>query len=394
MKQKTLIIILGIILLTGAGLIAANSLSDLSTTMTIPPDIVSGNSFLANFSFNYFNLPGNYDGSALIIKLNVTSSDEVNYPIWKNDFKINGYTKKCTYTILGVCILPKTIHFSCSEINQTTIDHSRYGINTLNVPDGIFYCFNESNDLSLNEGNNIFLNITSNIALWPGTYTINATFFYLNDTLAPFVNITNKNAFDRYYRPGNYLEVRANITENVELDSYYGTIFGDNANYSVNFWKKQGGLYYFTETSIPNNLTEGNYNLTITAIDTSGNIGNDTIKLKLDETGPTIKVLQPTNNSVYSDLLPIKLNVTDNKSGVDNNSVYYELTAVINGNICPDTGVGINATCPNTHWLNLHYNNTDGTYFDEINTTAMNLTSGSYWLYARASDNLGNLGEL
>ena len=53
----------------------------------------------------------------------------------------------------------------------------------------------------------------------------------------------------------------------------------------------------------------------------------------------------PINNSIVSDMLTIELNVTDSKSGVNKTSVYYELAEVINGNICPDTGIGLNATC-------------------------------------------------
>ncbi len=395
MKTNKLIltIVFGIILL--AGVVTANNLNDLSTTMNLSSSsIYGGESVLANFTFNYFELPGNYNSSALIIKLNLTSDNQSNFPVWKNDFKINGYTDKCTYTILGMCVLPKKIYFSCSELNQTTINSTEYGLNVLNVPNGTFYCYNESNDLSLNEGDNIFLNITPNFAIWPSNYTINASLFYLNDTLAPFVNITNKSYFNQYFKAGNYVDFKANIYDMVGLSDYHAKIivpFSQNISFSKE--KVLGNIYHFYQT-LPNkeDLPGGNYTLIVTATDTSGNAANDSVILKIDNTGPIIKVLQPTNNSVVSDMLPIELNVTDAKSGVNENSVYYELAAVVNGVPCPDTGIGINATCPNTHWINLPYNTTTKTFFKSVNVT--NLSSGSYWLYAKAKDTLGNKGVL
>ena len=275
--------------------------------------------------------------------------------------------------------------------------NSQLGPNTLNVLNGTFYCYNTTSNIlnNLKKHDEVHLTIKSHPALWPGKYNLSARIFYFSDTLAPFVNITNKDALEKYYKPGNYLEVKADIIENVGLSNYFGTIFDKGTEYSIPFWKKDtNGEYYFTETSIPNNLTDGNYDLTITAIDTSGNIGEDNATLKIDNRGPEITLIQPTNNSVYSDILPIELNVTDAKSGVNQSSVYYELAAVVSGIPCPDTGIGINASCYNSKWVNLHYNDTTETYSTEINTTALNLSSGSYWLYAKAFDNLGNEGDL
>lgn len=381
------------------GFATANQLSDVSSIMTISGNsIVGGDSFLANFSFNYPPTSDNYNGSALIVKLNVTSSDQINYPVWKNDFQINGYADKCSWGIFGRCFIHKQVPFSCAESNQSNqvlIVNNLWGNNTeKDVVDGTFYCFNESNYLELNEGDNVFLNITPNVALWPGNYTMTAKMFYLNDTLAPFVNITNKNDFEKYYKPGNYLKVTANITENIGLSNYYGTILDGNKEYSIPFWKKESGLYVFTETSIPNNLAEGNYPIVITALDNSDNPGNDTTLLKLDETGPTISVISPSNNSRVPEIFTLELNVTDGKSGVNKESVYYELAEVINGAVCPDIGVGLNATCPNTHWINLPYDSETQTYKTQVNTTVLNLSDGSYWLYAKALDNLGNSGVL
>ena len=65
MKQKTLTIILGMILLIG--IVTANQLSNLSEEINVPLNVVAGNSFEANFSFDYFNILDNEDNSPLII---------------------------------------------------------------------------------------------------------------------------------------------------------------------------------------------------------------------------------------------------------------------------------------------------------------------------------------
>jgi len=396
MKTKILTIIVGVFLLAvlSSGVATANTLSDVSTTIELPSNVISGDTFTANFSFNYPPLSENYDGSALIIKLNLTSSNQTNYPVWKGDFKIKGYTEKCGLGFFGYCFYPKTIYFSCSEINQTTINHSVFGVNDVDAPDGIFYCFNESNDLELSEKDNVFLNFTPNIALWPGTYTINATLFYLNDTLAPIVNILDKSYFDQYFRDGSDVDFNANISDFVGLNGDpSATIFSSNG--SINFLVNSLGnnIYEFLRT-LPYNIPEGNWSLIVSATDTSGNIGNDSTILRIDLTGPNISVIQPNETIILSEMNPmlyIEMNITDAKAGVDTGSAEYLLSEMNGTSLCPEDGIGT-WDCYSSGWISLPF--VDGVFKTQINTTEIGLTSGEYWLRVRAKDILGNVGVL
>jgi len=402
MKYKTLTILFGMIFLLGvlsSGIASANTLSDLSTTMNLSSgSVISGNSFLANFSFNYFDIPGNYNDSALIIKLNLTSSNQTDYPVMKNDFKINGYIEKCGLSVWIVgCLWKNKVYFSCSEENPTTINHSKYGVNIEPASNGIFYCFNESNDLSLNEGNNIFLDITPNIALWPGDYTINATLFYLDDTLAPSISILDKSYFNQYFKAGNSVSFEVEASDNVGLSS--GSPFAKltNSSVSTQFVKNflSGNIYEFYQT-LPSNLDEGYYNLTANATDTSGNSVVDSVILRTDETSPSLTLLEPSSeNETYNEnsTIYIKFNITDNRSGVNNQSVKCRLREIVEGiGTCPGTGSYIigGKTCITTPWLNMErIGGTD--YYDySISVSDYNLTSASYQLDVKAEDNLGN----
>jgi hypothetical protein len=164
MKHKTLTIILGMIFLIGIA--TASTLTNIQG-IDVPLNVIAGDTFQVNFSFDYLDDFGNKDNSPLIIRLNFTSNDSVNYPVWKGDFGVNGYIEK-SY-LLGLYI--KTIQFNCSEEENQTITHST-GVENVYAPDGIFYCYNEEGDLKLDRKYNVFLNIKSHHALWPGQYNI------------------------------------------------------------------------------------------------------------------------------------------------------------------------------------------------------------------------------
>jgi len=390
MKQKTLTLIIAsifIIGIIGAGVSAGRILSN--TDGIYIQNFVAGDTTTANFSFDYFDVPDNEDNSPLIIKLDLTSEDQINYPVWKSDFEIIGWVDKCTYTILGLCVLPKTIYFDCSEIAPLTINHS-IGLEEISeIPDGTFYCYNEEGDLDLNEHDDVFLNIKSHPALWPGQYTLTAEMFYLNDTYLPVVVITNKDAFNRYYRELDNIEVHAEINE-INLEDYWGTIFADE-NITVPYSHESEGTYYFTKI-LPIDIPEGYFGLSIFAEDSSGLVGSDTTTLKIDITGPVIIAIQP-NGSIYEEIIPIELNVTDEKAGVNENSVYYRLREMNGTSICPGSGIGT-WVCYDSEWVKIDLNLTTGTYKTEINTTEIGLESGEYWFEVKAEDILGNIGIL
>ena len=393
MKHKTLTIVLGMIFLIGimaAGFTSADRIIDDATEIDID-NFVAGSTAQANFSYSYLrDRPENPDNSPLILRINITSSNETNFPVWRGDFGVSGFIKR--YILFGLILVDER-DFTCSEQDIQTIVHP-LGNETVNVKNGTFYCFDPEGNLDFGDFNaydKVFLNITSHPALWPGEYNLSAELYYLTDTYPPIVTIINKGDFEtKYYREINNIEVQAEIND-INLKSSWGTIFTLTQNITVPFSHKTGGINYFTKI-LPIDIQEGSYNLTIFAEDTSGNVGNDSTILKIDRTGPNVELVEPVGE-IFSEIIPIKFNVTDEKAGVDNESVQARLREIKEGiGICPETGGPINGTgCITTPWINLTL--IDGLFEVDINTTELNLTSGSYWLEAKAEDILGNKAE-
>lgn len=384
MKQKTLTIIFSMIFLIGiitSGVLADRIISN--TEGIYINDFIAGSTATANFSFEYLDYPENPQDSPLIIRLNISCLDE-NYPVWKNDFELSGYIKR--YYLFG--LLYDTITLECHENSPLTINHP-LGSNTLNVPDGTFYCYNVSKDLRLDKHDDVFLNIKSDPALYPGTYNLTAEFFYVEDSIAPIVNITNKNYFETtYFRELSHIEITATIEDNVGIADYWGVITAPQI--SIDDKHKEGDVYHLSKI-LPIDTPEGNWEMKVFAEDTNGNIGEDNTILMIDRTAPNIHAIQPSGS--YDEIIYIELNVTDEKSGVDDSSVKYRIRQMVPGfGICPESGQGIDFTCYNSGWLPTVYNSTTGHYHDEFDSTI--LPEGEYWFEAKAKDILGNEGVL
>ena len=384
MKQKIITIILGMVFLVGL-VAAANTLSNLEGIIVPVSPVIAGNTFSANFNFDYLADGINEDNLPLIIKLNLTSGDQTDYPVWRGDFEIDGFVKR-SY-LFGLFI--KEIPFNCSEESPQTINYV-VGSEIVSPENGTFYCYNEEGNLELDRHDNIFLNIKSHPALWPGQYNLTASLYYLNDTYSPIVQILNKANFENvYYKSGNNIEVKADIND-LYLDETFGKIYW-NGNETFLYEVIKEGVYYYSKT-IPEEIPEGNYIIKISAKDETENMGMDETVLLIDETAPEIELVEPTG--LVSEEFFVKFNVTDEKAGVNNESVQVRLREIVNGQICPETGGSIgNFSCTTTEWINLELNQTSDLFEVKINTTELNLTSGEYWLDARAEDMLGNKAE-
>ena len=384
MNKKIFAIIVGIIFLIG-GVLAANILNN-TTDIQMPSQIIAGKEFVANFSFEYWDNLENEDESPLIIQLNLNSGNS-NYPVGKGEFNISGYIEKSS--LFG--FWKRTVEFNCTDSAPYTIEHSIDNITVLDIPDGTFYCYNENLDLRLNERDRVYLKIISDIAIWPGEYNMSASFFYLNDTTAPIITITNKSYFDQYFRDGSYVYFNVTIIEGNGLQDYRASITNHSPQISFSKEWVDDNVYHFYQT-LPNSeiLTEGDYLITAFAKDIAGNEGSDSVIIKLDLTAPEIELVEPfLNGTIYSEMISIKINITDEKAGVDKSEVYYRLREMNKTDVCPETGIGT-WSCTNTGWLNLDYNSPSQLYEKEVNTTELNLNSGEYWLDIRASDILGN----
>ena len=391
--KKSGILTIGILLILSlTALISAERIIDNATEIDID-NFVAGSTAQANFSYSYLrDRPENPDNSPLILRINITSSNETNFPVWRGDFEVSGFIKR--YILFGLIPIGEK-PFNCNEQDIQTIVHP-LGSEPVNAENGTFYCFDPEGNLDFGDFNSydeVFLNIKSHPALWPGEYNLSAELYYLTDTYPPIVTIINKGDFEtKYYRELDNIEVEAEIND-INLEDSWGTIFTLTQNITVPFSHKTGGIYYFTKI-LPIEIQEGNYNLTIFAEDTSGNVGNDSTTLMIDRTGPNIELVEPVGG-IFSEIIPIKFNVTDEKAGVNNESVQARLREIKEGiGLCPETGGPINGTeCITTPWINLTLNSTSNLFEVNVNTTDYNFTSGSYWLEAKAEDILGNKAE-
>ena len=214
--RKIIFALMGMVLMFGI-VSAEHSLSNV-VGIDIPSDVVAGSEFEAGFSFDYYYGGDNEEGSPLIIRLNITSVNE-SYPVGKGEFVISGRIEKSWF----FNVLTETVDFDCSEDEQQTIVHPLDAQNVV-APDGVFYCYNEDGDLALNEHDDVFLDISSHYAIYPGLYDFSAEMFYLSDERAPFVNITNKDMFVRYYREIDNVLVRATIEDGSGISQQWSSV--------------------------------------------------------------------------------------------------------------------------------------------------------------------------
>lgn len=388
MDKKTLTTIIASIFVIGimaAGFTSADRIIDNATGIYIE-NFVAGSTVQANFSYDYLrDRPENPDNSPLILRINITSSDSA-YPVWRGDFDINGFIKR--YILFGLIPIGEK-HFNCSEQDSQTIVHP-LGNELVSAENGTFYCYNPEGDLDFGDFNAqdiVYLNITSHPALWPGQYNLEAKLFYLSDTYPPTVNILNKSYFDQYFSDGSHVSFEVEIID-VNLHDYNAKIIVPSYG-NISFAKEHvsGDIYRFFQT-LPTTdpIPEGEYLINVYSIDTAGNVGEDNTTLRIDRTPPEIELIEP-KDKVYSGILPIEFNVTDEKSRVKN--VTYRLKEMDeNNNVCP-TGKS-SWECYDSGDIPLDYNFTTETFKDEINTIEVGLESGRYWIQAEACDNLGN----
>lgn len=355
-----------------------------ASSIEIPLNVVAGGTFGADFSFNYLNDFSNPENSPLIIQLNF-SSENGDYPVWRNDFNVSGHVEK--YALWGY-VHVGTIYFNCNNSETQLIEHP-LDAQIVQADNGTFYCYNNEADLQLEEHDEIYLEITPNYAIYPGEYDIAASMFYLTDERAPLVGIANSDAFDLYYRENDNINVIANISDGSGIMDKWGIAFLGDKNLTLPFDYENSGLYYFSGNT-PIEIAEGDYILSIFADDGYENIGSDSVILKIDRSPPEISLVLPNSAETYGEILPISVNVVDEKAGLNSSSVEYRLREMDGTVICPESGVGT-WDCYSGDWVN---NWELGDFSTEVNLSELGISSGEYWLEIEACDILGNCGEL
>lgn len=390
MDRKLMFLVLGLVLVSGV--LAANELTNVAG-IDFGGNMVGGGEILANFSFDYEYLNSlkkdNEDRSEFILKLNFSSNDSENYPVWQGDFEVRGWIDKNWFS--------QDIEFNCSDaVGQQIVFED--GVEDLESQNGTFWCVSEKGELRIGEHDDVYLEIVPNIAIWPGSYNLSAEVYYLTDEYAPVVDILNDGYFDGYFGRNDKVDVWVNVSDRsdvVEVVGYAFGVYGDGDN--LLFGPSYNGgsqVYEFQEDTQSEDLKEGDYDLVFYAKDEAGNIGNDSAVLKIDLTGPEIDLVEPTG-SAYSEVVPFKFNVTDEKAGVDYNSVKIRLRQYVDGfGLCPSTGGMVGGVdCVTTDWISLGHNVSSGLFELDLNVSEYGLNSSEYWIDAVAEDVLQNKVE-
>ncbi len=178
MKQKTIItIIFGMILLIGLVAAAGDIINVFPLELEIP-NFIAGGTTSTEFSFDYpefdsVEYPNQEDNAPLMIKVDITSEGPTP-DVWKGDFELDG-----SMINKGWFILPDTYYtFNCNE-NDFTYKYETQIQEIKNIPNGTFYCYNPQ-FLGMREGssNEVSLSITSDPALYPGTYNFSVGLYH------------------------------------------------------------------------------------------------------------------------------------------------------------------------------------------------------------------------
>lgn len=179
MKQKTLTLIITAIFLIGI-VAAAGTIINISESLEITPStFIAGSTTTAEFSFDYPDIseqyPNQEDYAPLVIKVDITSEDQENYPVWKGDFKLDGSLLNKGWWI----IFPDTLYyFDCYE-DDFTYYYNQNPYDVINISNGTFYCYNPIfSAMRIGSSNDVTLNINSNPALWPGIYNVSVDLYY------------------------------------------------------------------------------------------------------------------------------------------------------------------------------------------------------------------------
>jgi hypothetical protein len=218
MKQKTLTIIFGMIFLIGI-VTAAGTITNVNPLILDIPTFIAGDTTSTTFSFEYPNLPENYNNAPLVARVNITSLNE-SYPVWKGDFNLFMYAEQ--YLLPGFFHY-NTIPMTCSE--QAPIEFKakdkpdiQYTIN--NISNGTFYCYNPNYYmLQLSSKDEVTLNISSDPALYPGTYSVSVELMEMEpDNQGPEIELIEPSGDEIFSEANMIIPIKLNITDMYNID--------------------------------------------------------------------------------------------------------------------------------------------------------------------------------
>jgi len=183
MKFKFIVGVVAILLIT---IISAQGTIENIAFIDAPEDFIAGSDLDFSFEFDYPD--SNSENGLLVIVINVSSNDS-EYPVWENDFSLEGEMENLVNTILPIEVR-HDYELECTEDDHTL--NYPYGVVEVNGTPGVFYCTNNDFlEMDIGTANEVEMTLRSNPALYPGDYNIEIGLFYpekLVSDLELFVN--------------------------------------------------------------------------------------------------------------------------------------------------------------------------------------------------------------
>lgn len=273
MKPKTLTTIFAIILLVGI-VTATGTITNLSPSLEIP-SFIAGGTTNTTFSFDYEDKFENNPDASLVLRANISSLKE-DFPVWKEDFQLNGFIEQSP--LFGIPFLEKTIPLKCVE--NTAEFRVRQGIlhTETNIPNGTFYCYDPNNYidmLELGRKDKVNLFISSDPALFPGTYNVSVELMEMEpDFEGPIIELIEPSE-NQIFSENDTILIKLNITDMYNIDSssvrYKIVSLGIPAEgVGLNITYYDSG--WITDISFNENsmLYEGDFNITERGLNNSG----------------------------------------------------------------------------------------------------------------------------
>ena len=221
MNKKILLIFM---LITTIGFVSANATITNFEIISSFSDFVAGERTSATFQFDYpGDFDNNYNDAPLVAIVNITSLNE-NFPVWKGDFSLSMIARQYFIpTIFGDLFLINEIPLTCSEDAPITFkvkDKSDVQYSISEITAGSFYCYNANYFmLQLDSQDVITLNITSNIALFPGEYEIGIGLFEMEpDFDGPEIELVSPTGEEVFSEINEIIEIKLNITDLYNID--------------------------------------------------------------------------------------------------------------------------------------------------------------------------------
>lgn len=202
------------ILILSLGAISAAGVIDNFTLDYSTDNIHAGKGGELGFSFDFNDLEMNSPDSSLVLRLNITSEDS-EYPVWKNDFTVNGFVAEESLFRLGNFPF-WTNEYSLKCVNDYFSPKTERGTlyNEEIIENGTFYCYDPNdylNFLKLGRRDMGALEFTPKQNIYPGDYNFSLELMEVEkDFEPPFVEFITEN---EYYNENEAIAIKFNVTD-------------------------------------------------------------------------------------------------------------------------------------------------------------------------------------